>query len=198
MAQISGTTRPGGRTAQTRQTVHDAVRALLAEPGAELTIPAVAERSGVHATTLYRRWRTVEALLLDLAVEDVTLSSPVPATGIFRADLDTYVRTLLEDLRQPGNLALLRAMLATANGPDGLADVGLFIAPRLAQFQTMLTAADITCIDALRLVEIVIAPAYLWAQFGRPMDPAVDTERLVSTVMAVVNAPEPDTSAASS
>lgn len=40
----------------------------------------------------------------------------------------------------------------------------------------------------MRLVELVIAPAYLWAQFGAPLDPESDTARLVDTVLAVVHA----------
>jgi hypothetical protein len=52
----------------------------------------------------------------------------------------------------------------------------------------MLDAAGVTRIDGLRLVELVLAPAYLWAQFGSPLDPETGTERLVDTVLAVANA----------
>ncbi|MEU4692414.1 TetR/AcrR family transcriptional regulator [Actinoplanes sp. NPDC023714] len=58
--------RPGGRTARNRSLVLDAVAAILLEQGFDaLTVDAVAERSGVHRTTVYRRWRDVGGLLAD-------------------------------------------------------------------------------------------------------------------------------------
>jgi hypothetical protein len=35
----------------------------------------------------------------------------------------------------------------------------------------------------MRLVEIIIAPAYFWAQLGAPLDPERDTSRLVDTAV---------------
>ena len=102
MPEHTGSDRPGGRTARTRRAVHDAVRELLSEPGTELSIPAVAARSGVHETTVYRRWRTIESLVLDVALERVTAESPVPATGDLRADLTSYVHQLLTALQRAG------------------------------------------------------------------------------------------------
>lgn len=186
MPEITGSTRPGGRTARTRAAVLDAVRALLAEPGAEVTVPAVAERSGVHATTIYRRWRTVESLMLDVVVEDLTEGSPVPVSGDLHADLTEYVRRLLTSLRGPGALGMLRAMLAAGASGDSAVQLVDVVQPRIDQFQAMLDAAGVTAVDGYRLVELVIAPAYLRAQLGAPLDPEVDTDRLVSTVTAVV------------
>ncbi|ONI67916.1 TetR family transcriptional regulator [Kribbella sp. ALI-6-A] len=59
--------RPGGRTARVRAEVLSAVEEELAEHGYDaLTIDGVAARSGVHRTTIYRRWKTVDGLLVDL------------------------------------------------------------------------------------------------------------------------------------
>jgi AcrR family transcriptional regulator len=181
----SGGARPGGRTAQTREAVHRAVRELLAEPASELTMAAIAVRSGVHPTTLYRRWRTVESIVLDLAVERLTEDSPVPATGDLRADLTVYVRRLLVGLQMAGTAPFLHALMAAAAQADGVAEVADIVQPRVAQFQAMLDAAGVTRIDGLRLVELVLAPAYLWAQFGAALDPDEATPRLVDTVLAV-------------
>jgi AcrR family transcriptional regulator len=146
---------------------------------------AIAARSGVHTTTLYRRWRTTESLLLDLAVERVTDESPVPASGDLRADLTEYVTRLLTGLQQAGTSTLLQALLAaTAHGKD-LDEVVDIVEPRVQQFQSMLDAAGVTSINGLRLVELVLAPAYLWTQFGAPLDPVKDTQRLVDTVLLV-------------
>ncbi len=44
---------------------------------------------------------------------------------------------------------------------------------------------DVGWIDGMGCIELVIAPAYLWAQLGAPLDPAKDTGRLVDTVLRV-------------
>ncbi|MFI0777237.1 TetR/AcrR family transcriptional regulator [Streptomyces sp. NPDC021212] len=87
-AHTPGTVRPGGRTARTRAAVRDAVLTGLAEHGYPgRTVEYVAERSGVHKTTVYRRWGSVEGLVADalrLAGED---SWTAPDTGILDGDL---------------------------------------------------------------------------------------------------------------
>lgn len=182
MPEHTGTARPGGRTARTRQTVHDAVRELLGESD-ELTIPAVSARSGVHATTIYRRWHTIESLVLDVAVDDINVQSPVPMTGDLERDLTTYVRRLLASIRAKGQLAFFHALLSAARQAESVAEVSDVVQPRLAQFQGVLDAAGVTRIDGMRLVEIIIAPAYFWAQLGAPLDPDTDAQRLVETAL---------------
>jgi AcrR family transcriptional regulator len=189
MPEHTGSGRPGGRTARTRRAVHDAVRALLSEPGADLSIPAVSARSGVHETTIYRRWRTIESLVLDVALERVSEESPVPATGDLRADLTSYVHQLLTALQQAGpRPPFLQALLRATAQAHEAADVTGIVQPRIRQFQAMLDAAGVTRIDGLRLFELVLAPAYLWAQLGAPLDPDAGTARLVDTVLCVARA----------
>src|SRR5438046_812736 len=56
--------RPGGRSAAVRRRVLDAALAQLVQHGYDsLSVDVVAERSGVHRTTVYRRWRDVGGLL---------------------------------------------------------------------------------------------------------------------------------------
>jgi AcrR family transcriptional regulator len=183
MPEHTGSERPGGRTARTRHAVHDAVRGLLSEPDAELSIPAVAARSGVHATTIYRRWHTIESLVLDVAVDDVSLQSPIPATGDLERDLTTYVHQLLAAIRQQGHLGFFPVLLSAVRQAATATEVADIVAPRIAQFQALLDAAGITRIDGMRLVEIIIAPAYFWAQLGAPLDPDREAGRLVDTAL---------------
>ena len=183
MPEQTGVERPGGRTARTRRRVHDAVRGLAGEPGQELSIPAVAARAGVAATTVYRRWRTIESLVLDVAVEDLTTQSPVAATGDLEHDVTVYVHRLLAGIREKGRPLFFHAMLAAARHANAPEEVEDLVAPRLAQFQRMLDAAGVTRIDGMRLMELTVAPAYFWAQLGAPLDPEADTARLVDTVL---------------
>ncbi|MEC3973740.1 TetR/AcrR family transcriptional regulator [Amycolatopsis sp. H20-H5] len=111
----SGTQRPGGRTERTRQAVLLATLELLAERGfLSLTVDAVAERSGVHKTTVYRRWKSPDGLVaaaLDLGSED---DWAAPDTGSLENDLyglaEELVRYFTEpDLRELPTASILAA-----------------------------------------------------------------------------------------
>ncbi|MFE3885992.1 TetR/AcrR family transcriptional regulator C-terminal ligand-binding domain-containing protein [Streptomyces lydicus] len=110
-----GTRRPGGRTARTRAAVRDAVLAGLTEHGYPgLTVEYVAEHSGVHKTTLYRRWKDVEGLVadaLDLAGED---SWVPPDTGSLEGDLRALAREVVASFTDPAVAASGSAMIAAA------------------------------------------------------------------------------------
>lgn len=187
MTQSSGTIRTGGRTARTREAVHAATRELLAEsPDGTVEMAAVAARSGVHLATLYRRWRTPEGLIVDMMVTDLSTSSPLPATGDLRADLTAWVTSLLTGLAQPSDLAFIRALLKVGNNAEnGTSDVPEFVEPRASEIQATLDAAGTTTITWMDVFELVLAPAYIRALLGRPLDPQADTERLVDNVLAV-------------
>ncbi|CAN5144211.1 TetR/AcrR family transcriptional regulator [soil metagenome] len=190
MAQATGELRPGGRTANTRESVHTAVRELVAEGGAAtVTMTAVAARAGVHQATLYRRWRTPEALVLDVAAADVASAFPVPATGDLSADLTAYLEHLIHDLSEPGSLGFFRAMVATAEA-EGIDAAQQFSMPRLQQLQAMLDADGVTELTPLDLFELVLAPVFLWALLsGISIDTAESdgpsVARIVDNVLAV-------------
>ena len=89
-------TRPGGRSARVRAAVHRAAEELLAEGGPDAaTVPAVAARAGVHATTIYRRWGSAAGLLSAVAVGRLTGGGELvtPDTGTLRGDLTGWART---------------------------------------------------------------------------------------------------------
>ncbi|GAU69608.1 putative TetR family transcriptional regulator [Streptomyces sp. NBRC 110611] len=110
-----GTRRPGGRTARTRAAVRDAVLAGLTEHGYPgLTVEYVAEHSGVHKTTLYRRWKDVEGLVadaLELAGEDSWLP---PDTGSLEGDLRALAQEVVTSFTDPAVSASGSAMIAAA------------------------------------------------------------------------------------
>ncbi|WBC16543.1 TetR/AcrR family transcriptional regulator [Micromonospora sp. WMMA1998] len=82
------------RVRRTRALVIDTVLALLAERGvAGTTVEAVAERSGVAKTTIYRHWDGQAALVLD-AFAEVRRPPEDPDTGSLRGDLLALVTGL--------------------------------------------------------------------------------------------------------
>ncbi len=110
-----GTRRPGGRTARTRAAVRDAVLTGLTEHGySGLTVEYVAEHSGVHKTTLYRRWGGVDGLVadtLDLAGED---SWTPPDTGSLHGDLHALALEVVHSFADPATAAPSSAVIAAA------------------------------------------------------------------------------------
>ncbi|WP_461036336.1 hypothetical protein [Streptomyces mayteni] len=82
-----------------------------------LTIPVIAARAGVHATTVYRRWGSVPELLSDIATSRFSGDVVVPDTGSLRGDLDRWVGQVATDPADPDVLKLMRAAVGT--GPLG-------------------------------------------------------------------------------
>ncbi|MFJ5266575.1 TetR-like C-terminal domain-containing protein [Streptomyces sp. NPDC088387] len=93
---------------------------LLTDEAGELTIPVVASRAGVHATTVYRRWGSIGELLADVATSRFTGDIVVPDTGTLRGDLERYASDLAKDLCDPDTLALVRATIGIG-GEQGAA-----------------------------------------------------------------------------
>jgi AcrR family transcriptional regulator len=129
---------------------------------------AVAERSGVHYTSLYRRWGTRDALVLDVAVNRLNAEPPIPDTGSLPADLLTYAQAVAANIARPDGLAFLRAVIATASAADAASDdrdfeTG-FLAGRGAQIQTMLDRAAARGEPPLHYTAVldgIVAPIYM-------------------------------------
>lgn len=83
------------RDSKIDRAIMDATLELLAEKGyANLTMERVANRAGVGKASLYRRWPTKVALVLEVVSQNPDRPA-VPETGSLRDDMRTYLRTLL-------------------------------------------------------------------------------------------------------
>ena len=104
--------------------MHRAVEELLAEGPAEaLTVPVIAARAGVHATTVYRRWGSLGDLLAAVATSRFSGDIVVPDTGTLRGDLERWMGDVATDLADPDVLALMRATVGAAGAEGGCACV---------------------------------------------------------------------------
>ncbi|GAA3546058.1 TetR/AcrR family transcriptional regulator [Amycolatopsis ultiminotia] len=168
MADPQPARRPGGRTARVRGAVHRAVTELLAEKAPdEVTIAAVAERSGVHQATLYRRWGTMTGLVEDVVAEVLNRGSPIPDTGSLRGDLSAFAVNAAAGLASPMGTVYLRAIALGVGPAEGAPDGGHpgFDA-RAQQLQEMLdraTARGEPVPTLPDLLEVVLAPMYFRA-----------------------------------
>src|SRR5215472_5411156 len=111
--------RPGGRSARVQAAVFEATFQLLEERGYEgLSMASIAERAGVHETSLYRRWKTKEQLILDALTVRVAEEIPAPDTGTLRTDLVAVLQSLRLTLQSRRGQALLQIAVATLHVPE--------------------------------------------------------------------------------
>jgi AcrR family transcriptional regulator len=99
---VTQTNRTSSRRAErSRQAILDATRELLTEAGGvrALTVEAVAARSGVAKTTIYRRWRDKWELALDAVMIDLVprFDDPVDV-GDTRKELLTFINSVIRTL----------------------------------------------------------------------------------------------------
>lgn len=192
------TTRPGGRSARVGEAVHQAVLTLLSE-GTALTVPAVAARAGVNATSVYRRWGDVPALLSDTALARFGTRADPPSTGSLRGDLLAWGTQLLAEAARPEELALLRAAVAagpadpgTPEGSESPCDACLV--GRSDQAEAIVAAAldrGEEAPTATRVLDHLVAPLYFRVLFGLPAAGTGIVERLVDLLVDRLSGPHP-------
>jgi len=185
-------TRPGGRTAQTRAAVFAAAEGLLAEKAAsDIAMVDIAQRAGVAATSLYRRWGDVRSLLMEVAVERLMQDSPLPDTGSLRGDLTAWAKAVAASLANPAGSIFFRVYVGTVPAPgDDTAGRAQAVMRRIDQIAAMLEKARARGEKAPHVFEVtdhLLAPIYMRTLFGFPVD-AAGAEGLVTYLLAVVEA----------
>jgi AcrR family transcriptional regulator len=105
-------TRSGGRTEANRQAVAKAVLRLLSEGRLAFDAQQVAEISGVHRTTIQRRWPSHDALIAE-AMAEHTSRLAVDLTGDWRAAVRRMTFALRDFMSDPTELALARYLPAS-------------------------------------------------------------------------------------
>lgn len=161
------TKRPGGRTAAVTNAIRSAVEELVAEKGRDkVSIPMVAERAGVNATTIYRRWPDAGTMINDIATYQLDPSRPLPDTGDLRTDVATWATEVLQHYRQPVNAALLRAGSAAAGDAEsdclrGLLDEVARLVERAGAAATVSAQDVVDGVLAPVMYRIIFLPASL-------------------------------------
>ena len=160
--------RPGGRSARVRHAVLDAAFAELGEKGyGGLSIEAVALRSGVAKTTVYRRWPTRDELVADALDSRRDRYEPVPDTGSLRGDLKEFCEGVRGKLTSNHGKAMLKSLVAAVDqSPEIIEtvqrfwrerrDVGGHLIERWIGKGVLRPGTD-----ADLLVEVILAPIYL-------------------------------------
>ena len=170
-----------------RRTVLAAAFDELAENGgAAATVAGVARRSGVHETTIYRRWVTKEKLFVEALLSRSAEEIPTPDTGSIRDDLLAVVRAVVAYVTSPAGLAALHmASLAADDQQDARQ---AFWAGRLDALRPVVERGIARKelrpdIDAELLLETLVAPLHgRLLLTGEPVDERLG-ERIVDLVL---------------
>jgi len=159
--------RLGGRSARVRAAVFEATLQVLQERGYELTsIAEIAGRAGVHETSIYRRWGTKEALLVEAVLARTEEVIRVPDTGTLRSDLVQLLEELRMFFQSPLGVAITQLLVSIAGDPEMTAARQTYWSRRFTLVKVMFERAvqrgEIRAsIDPQLLTETVIGPLYV-------------------------------------
>jgi AcrR family transcriptional regulator len=167
---------------------------LVAEVGiAGLTVDAVACRAGVGKATIYRRWDTKEALMLDAWMSCVSAPA-VPDTGSLRDDLVELFGAFDHPLSDRDLQRVFPQMIAAAKVNVEVAEAyRAFIAERRRPMRTVLERAVArgeldAGLDLDIVHDLLVAPLmYRWIVSDGPIDDEL-IARIIDTVLLGVGA----------
>ncbi|MEV1172701.1 TetR/AcrR family transcriptional regulator [Nonomuraea sp. NPDC049784] len=187
--------RPGGRSARVRDAVREATLAELAEHGYRgLTVENVAERSGVHKTTVYRRWGSVAGLISDALELARDEPWPVPDTGSIEGDLRGIVQLVRSGFGDPELGPVSSAFVAAAvQDPDAARALHDFFVARHDQSAEVVRRAirrgelpDI--VDVSEVIRVAVAPVYYRLFVAHEPVTERDADRAADAALAAARA----------
>jgi AcrR family transcriptional regulator len=190
--------RPGGRTARVRAQILAATAELVARDGiAGFRYEEVAERAGVHKTSVYRNWPDREELVVEALVQYADELGSVADTGELRTDLVDFLMAIAESLGRPIARALVLATQAAHESPAVRRVATRILEERSAAMRRRVDLAmdrgELPRVDCSLLGEMISGPVHLIVNRGlRPFTRA-DAERIVDVVLAGIRATTPHT-----
>lgn len=184
-----------GRGNKMRAAVLAATITELTERGyGALTVEGVAQRAGVHKTTVYRNWKTSDNLVADALAGHFATDVPIPDTGAVDSDLRALARSLVATMTTPAGRALLATVLSDGVRLPGLARI------KSALFDDRFRRAETVVIravergelppetDPAELLKTLAAPIYFRLVFtAEPVDEST-ADRAVDVALAAAHA----------
>ncbi|MCE6999808.1 TetR/AcrR family transcriptional regulator [Saccharothrix sp. S26] len=159
-----------------------------------MTVEQVAERAGVHKTTVYRRWGTVDVLVADALDHTRETAWPVPDTGTVEGDLIAIATEVADTFADPAlrqvPVAIVIAALQSERAHDAKR---AFYAARHAEAAEVVTRAVERGelppgTDPVELIRLTCAPLYYRVFVtGEPVDRAI-AERCARAALAAARA----------
>ena len=119
MTEATDTRRPGRpRSPEAHAAILRAALELAVEGGLRgLSMEAIAARAGVGKATIYRRWKTKEALFTE-AISSIAVNPEVPDTGSVRGDFEAASGAAVGRMAPEAFRVLPRLMADAADDPE--------------------------------------------------------------------------------
>lgn len=160
----AGKVRPGGRTQEVAHTVATSVLKLITKGNIDFSYSELADLSGVHKTTLYRRWpQRID--LVRAAIKVHNQSFQLKTGKNWDENAEAIVRSLAMFLSQPAEIAINCALFAQADAASNLATIEYWEPIQDALNELVLAAQSRgeipACIDPATLIATLSAPVIL-------------------------------------
>ncbi len=185
--------RPGGRNALVRAQILGATAELVARDGiAGFRYEEVAERAGVHKTSVYRNWPDREELVAEALLQYAEDLASITDTGDIRRDLVDYLAALASGLDTPFGQALMLAVQPTHENAVVRQTVARILEERGAALRQRVHLAvdrdELPPVDSAFLGEMISGPVHLIVNRGIRPFTRPDAERIVDVVLAGIRA----------
>jgi Transcriptional regulator len=176
--------RPGGRSARVQESVHAAVRELMAEVGRDaLTVPLVAARAGVTPSTVYRRWGDLQELLSDVAVERLRPEALPEDRGSLDSDLTAWAEQFLDEMASPPGRAYIRDALLGDPAGGNAGQCSAYAAEQVGVILARAADRGESALGVETVIDRVVAPMMYRILF-RPAEPdTAYARRLVADIL---------------
>ena len=110
------------RSTKVHRSILEATLALLAEVGVErLSIEMVAQRAGVGKSSIYRRWSSKEALIVD-ALEQIKPQLNTSIQGDLHEVLFELARNFIQQMNTPLGKQMLSMLISTLSGNSQISE----------------------------------------------------------------------------
>jgi len=140
VSDATDTRRPGRpRSPEAHAAILRAAMELALEGGLRgLSMEAIAARAGVGKATIYRRWKSKEALFAE-AVQQMARTPEAPDTGTVRGDVETSTKAVLDGMTREALRIMPRLLADAADDPALLAAMqDALLTPRRAMIGEIL------------------------------------------------------------
>ena len=168
--------------------IHLAVVDALGDGGIySLSVEKVAKLAGVNKTTIYRRWGTIEELLVEVLIATAEAEVPVPDTGSYEGDLLSLAQAIRDAVSNPGGRVLLGSMWSSSGAR--LSEIaGQWWTNRVAVMASVVAAAQdrgdaTTSSTPAELLERLAGPIHLRSGLIRSPMTDAELDRLVDGLL---------------
>ena len=185
------------RSAEADEAILTAALTLVTEVGiGGLSIDDIASRAGVSKATIYRRWESKEALILDALNSGLGRYEPVD-TGSVLGDLRTYIGTIAEKLRNGAKTRdLIPHLIAAATSNPALEPAlddysRIRTQPLRELFERAVRRGELPAdTDVTIAIEMFLGAMSHRRLFSDSVYDGADAERLVTYVLRALSAGE--------